>query len=221
MRNTCPQCETLYAVTPADIGRRIACKNCRTALVVSEDGLTRDGDNPPSPPPPVAPSVPAPDAAPTIRRRLRAFFDLPTGLFTFGMVLTIVSLFGPLLDSSRVLGRQADLAEATSDYTRKSEDLKDAAQVKAREEFAKVKERWSAEVNAAKYDAARSQQSGQRGTVLGMVCLGLGCLGWISDPTATAMRHRVAVWLLISMMVLIFAAIAVQAVGATKSKLDG
>ena len=84
MRNTCPQCETLYAVTPADIGRRIACKNCRTALVVAEDGLARDGDNPPptiSPPFTIAPPAPVPDAAPTIRRRLRAFFDLPTGLF--------------------------------------------------------------------------------------------------------------------------------------------
>jgi len=249
MQNTCPQCNTIYTISVEHIGRRIACKNCRTALLVAESGLVRDGDtnaasvgSAPDVPvrrryreeevldlEPVSTPTPTPSRVSRMRveggsgpgQRLRSFFDLPTALFAIGMIVTIVSMFGPLLDSGRVLARQADLAEATSDYARKSEELKDTAQAKAREEFGKVKDKLGAEVSAAKYDAARSQRFDQRGIMFGFVCLGLGCLGWISDPGASPMRHRVAVWLLTSMMVLVFVSIAIQAIGATRTKLDG
>jgi predicted Zn finger-like uncharacterized protein len=39
MNNACPSCGAVYAVTGKDIGRRLKCKKCSSALVVTEDGL--------------------------------------------------------------------------------------------------------------------------------------------------------------------------------------
>lgn len=39
MRNACPTCQTVYAVTPADVGRRIVCTRCNAGLVIDEDGF--------------------------------------------------------------------------------------------------------------------------------------------------------------------------------------
>jgi predicted Zn finger-like uncharacterized protein len=47
MNNACPECGAVYAVAEKDIGRRIACKKCNSALIVTEEGLTRD--DPPAP----------------------------------------------------------------------------------------------------------------------------------------------------------------------------
>jgi predicted Zn finger-like uncharacterized protein len=44
MNNACPECGAIYAVAEKDIGRRIACKKCNTALVVAEEGLRRDSE---------------------------------------------------------------------------------------------------------------------------------------------------------------------------------
>lgn len=64
MRNACPTCQTVYAVTPADVGRRIACTRCHATLVIDDDGFRLlDGTDkgkpvvgskptPPPPPPP-------------------------------------------------------------------------------------------------------------------------------------------------------------------------
>lgn len=39
MRNACPTCQTVYAVTPTDVGRRIVCTRCNATLVIDEDGF--------------------------------------------------------------------------------------------------------------------------------------------------------------------------------------
>lgn len=39
MRNACPTCQTVYAVTPADVGRRIVCTRCNASLVIDDDGF--------------------------------------------------------------------------------------------------------------------------------------------------------------------------------------
>lgn len=44
MNNACPECGAVYAVAEKDIGRRIACKKCNSALIVAEEGLVRDDD---------------------------------------------------------------------------------------------------------------------------------------------------------------------------------
>ncbi len=65
MKNTCPQCSTAYNVTAAAIGRKVTCKNCNSALVVTEAGL--EYQNAPAPRPAAAPAGGAFDfdAAPT------------------------------------------------------------------------------------------------------------------------------------------------------------
>jgi predicted Zn finger-like uncharacterized protein len=44
MNNSCPECGAVYAVAEKDIGRRIACKKCNTALEVTDNGLKRVDD---------------------------------------------------------------------------------------------------------------------------------------------------------------------------------
>jgi predicted Zn finger-like uncharacterized protein len=53
MNNACPSCGAVYAVTAKDVGRKIKCKKCGSALRVDDSGLMMDG--PTAPPPPPAP----------------------------------------------------------------------------------------------------------------------------------------------------------------------
>jgi predicted Zn finger-like uncharacterized protein len=52
MNNACPTCGAVYAVTAKDVGRKLKCKKCSTALVVTDAGLVVDGSS-------VAPAIPA------------------------------------------------------------------------------------------------------------------------------------------------------------------
>jgi predicted Zn finger-like uncharacterized protein len=42
MNNACPTCGAVYAVATKDIGRKIKCKKCNTALMVDDTGLVPD-----------------------------------------------------------------------------------------------------------------------------------------------------------------------------------
>lgn len=42
MNNACPGCGAIYAVTAKDVGRKLKCKKCSMALVVTDDGLVAD-----------------------------------------------------------------------------------------------------------------------------------------------------------------------------------
>jgi predicted Zn finger-like uncharacterized protein len=42
MNNACPTCGAVYAVATKDIGRKIKCKKCNTALMVDDTGLVLD-----------------------------------------------------------------------------------------------------------------------------------------------------------------------------------
>ena len=48
MRNDCPSCGTVYAVTPQDVGKRIVCKQCGAALIIAGDGFRLDSSVPAS-----------------------------------------------------------------------------------------------------------------------------------------------------------------------------
>ena len=63
MKNTCPKCGTAYAVNAGVIGRTFTCKNCGSALIVAEEGLTYKDAAPAAPPPapPATPAAPAPE----------------------------------------------------------------------------------------------------------------------------------------------------------------
>ncbi len=53
MNNACPSCGAVYAVAAKDIGRKIKCKKCGSALIVSDAGFVLDVPTA-SPPPPAA-----------------------------------------------------------------------------------------------------------------------------------------------------------------------
>jgi predicted Zn finger-like uncharacterized protein len=50
MNNACPSCGAVYAVAAKDIGRKIKCKKCGSALMVADSGLVIDAPVPPPPP---------------------------------------------------------------------------------------------------------------------------------------------------------------------------
>jgi predicted Zn finger-like uncharacterized protein len=52
MNTACPSCGAVYAVTPKDVGRKIKCKKCSTALRVDDSGLVVDTPAASPPPPP-------------------------------------------------------------------------------------------------------------------------------------------------------------------------
>jgi len=56
MNTKCPQCDTVYNVTEAHIGRKVKCKSCSAALVVTEAGLALQAPATAPPPPPAAPA---------------------------------------------------------------------------------------------------------------------------------------------------------------------
>jgi len=60
MNNACPTCGAVYAVSSKDIGRKLKCKKCSTALVVTDAGLVVDTPTASSP---AAAPTPAPVAA--------------------------------------------------------------------------------------------------------------------------------------------------------------
>ena len=70
MRNDCPSCQTVYAVTPQDIGKRIICKQCGAALVIAEDGFRLDLSVP-------APSLPKSERAKSERAKSERGDDEP------------------------------------------------------------------------------------------------------------------------------------------------
>ena len=63
MNTKCPQCDTAYNVPTANIGRKVKCKSCSAALIMTEEGLELQGaPAPPPPPPPPPPRVEPPPA---------------------------------------------------------------------------------------------------------------------------------------------------------------
>ncbi len=126
MNNSCPSCGAVYNVAAKDIGRKIKCKKCSSALIVTDRGLEEDDGRPPAADPRSAPApAPAPAPArgaadddyededrPVVRKKkeprvsgpginplaaLNAIGGISTILFAFGAFLVIVYLFMPLI----------------------------------------------------------------------------------------------------------------------------
>jgi predicted Zn finger-like uncharacterized protein len=121
MNNTCPSCGALYNVASKDIGRRIKCKKCSSALIVTEAGLEEEGAASAAPAPAPrspAPASPAPDydeeppiekkkkrdrpAGPSINplAMLEKIGGLSTIIFAFGVFLVIVFTSFPVIGSA-------------------------------------------------------------------------------------------------------------------------
>ncbi len=127
MNTACPTCGAVYNVAAKDIGRKLKCKKCSTALKVTEDGLEIDGGTgsaaPASDPKPApAPAAiedddedyedeaprkkkkgksydrgPRPNPFAAINGMLAAVGGIPTLLFGFGVFLVIVFTSFPII----------------------------------------------------------------------------------------------------------------------------
>jgi hypothetical protein len=163
MTSDCPYCGAVYAVTPKDVGRKIKCKKCASALRVDDGGLV--ADDPATAPPPIPATVVEDDAPP---RRPRAagrsapgggVADLlakvggaPTALLAAGLVLVLYFFFQSALSQA-----SAGRAEGAFERVKLEHDIElrrltegkdlDAMSPDARTEFTKEVARKEKEVN--------------------------------------------------------------------------
>jgi predicted Zn finger-like uncharacterized protein len=136
MNNACPSCGAIYNVAAKDIGRRIKCKKCQTALIVTESGLEADQPAASPPPPPAAAAAPAFEdvaaddddeevapprkgkgkdrgrryagpAGPSLGERLAQVGGIPTIVMGFGAFLVIVFLFMPIIGQAAIQRAEA------------------------------------------------------------------------------------------------------------------
>jgi predicted Zn finger-like uncharacterized protein len=131
MNNACPTCGAVYAVTPKDIGRKLRCKKCSTALAVTDAGLVVDAPTGSA----VAAAIPAAvveddfdtggevvgprakkakgyrgPAGPGLGERLAKIGGVPTILFSVGTFLVIWFTFMTPIGQAAI--ERAQMAEA-------------------------------------------------------------------------------------------------------------
>ncbi len=142
MNNDCPTCGAVYNVAAKDIGRKLKCKKCSTALTVTEAGLVVDG---PGAPPAPARSGPAPAAAgdedfddePLVKKKknkferapssgvnpLVAIGGIPTILFAFGVFLVIVFTSLPIIGGAATRRANASVDKLKLEQNTKIKNL--------------------------------------------------------------------------------------------------
>ena len=132
MNNACPTCGAIYAVTSRDIGRKLKCKKCSTALAVTDAGLVVDGSA-------VAPAIPAAVAddfdtggevvstrgkkgkrfagpsGPGLSERLARVGGVPTLLFGIGTFLVIWFTFMTPIGQAAIERAQASVGKVENE----------------------------------------------------------------------------------------------------------
>jgi hypothetical protein len=230
MNNLCPTCQALYNVRPKDVGRRVTCKKCGTALAVADAGLVLDQ---PAAAPADRPEDVFAGVAEPPRRRGRdrdrparpaagvdwrqAFRDLggvPTALFAGGAFLVIVFLFQPLIgaaavDRARGAAERLDLDWKAKERKLRKEKKSEDDVNKAREEF--YKSQGKDEVDeAAAYEAVAARRSrwlDLYGLMAGFLLLMAGSVGYTADRTSTV-RRVLGTVVLGAQMLIVFAMFA-------------
>ena len=203
MNNTCPECGAVYTVAQKDVGRRIACKKCRTPLLVTERGLERDDvvtaeidDSTELRRPPREPGA-------GFFERLRNLADVPTYLFGAGAFVTIYFLFAPLIDLAKVERRDADLVEADLVRNRHLREAKgEDAKKKINDDWKAESERLGERVSQAKIDARQGLYWNRYGMLFGCLLLALASLGYLS-PQQPPIRRVVGAIILCGILILI------------------
>jgi predicted Zn finger-like uncharacterized protein len=134
MNTACPSCGAIYAVAAKDIGRKIKCKKCSTALKVDDTGLVVDTPTSEPPPLPTTPvtgneTPPIDDSDRGRRKRrddygprgggfgglLQAIGGVPTILFGLGIFFTLYFFFQPQLSSASLNRADGGLERITAE----------------------------------------------------------------------------------------------------------
>lgn len=223
MRNACPTCQTVYAVTPKDVGRRIVCRRCESALVIDDDGFRLETPPVPTPAPPPEPMPPReervreerprrppPEPREPLWPKVRPYLDAPTVAFTAGVFLVIVTLFMPLIGKAKVERRQAFITEERL-YTDDLIKQLRAAKTPNEDRIKKLEEDWQRRREVLELDVKYAEIGNQTGTywdrywlLAGFLLLGFGAIGFMRD-TQPLIRRIVGAVVITAEMLLVFA----------------
>ncbi len=231
MNNICPSCGAVYNVARKDIGRKISCKKCGAALVVTEAGLESDAPaavaTRPAPVDDMADvdegELVAPRRGKSSRRGgglnidpVQIFHDfggIATILFGFGAFLVIVFLFMPIIGTAaeqRALGavERMELEWKTKERKMRKEKKADDEISKAREEFFKGKEELEEDVQDESISNKRARWFESYGMMFGFLFLMAGSLGFMM-PGHTVYRRILGTVVLGVQILIIFMVFAV------------
>jgi len=192
MNNTCPDCRTVYAVTPKDVGRRIVCTKCGITLVIGDGGFEKESAEPVVTEEP-APLPRQPRFTPEFRERLRNMVDWPTALFGVGAFLVLSMMFMPLIGKAKVERRTGLLQEEQFDHEFEIKKLREKPgnedKIKASEEtWIKRREYLDTEIKYAEFSNARSAYSDRYCLLVGFVILMVGSLGLMRSSEGLVKR---------------------------------
>jgi predicted Zn finger-like uncharacterized protein len=204
MNNMCPSCGAIYNVAAKDIGRRIKCKKCGTALEVRETGLAIEDANAPLLVPPRPDLDPDDDfeEEPPRRKRDRdrrssglgfnpvALFakigGISTILFGFGAFLVIVFLFMPIIGTAgveRVAAAKEKLEQERDSKIKRLipkgkrlEELTSDEQKKYSEDAEKIRKDYEKQIGEAEDDARYERISNKRSRWIEMYGMMFGFL---------------------------------------------
>ncbi len=216
MRNDCPSCNTVYAVTPQDVGKRIICKQCNAALVIADDGFRLDLSVPATaskskskadreedaidPPKKSKSSDETYASKKQAGRELdmaKDFYwkhvDVPTILFGIGAFFILTFLFFPLIGKAKHERRVGALAEEKLDMEVEIRKLREKPGNE--EKIKKIEEEWAKRLPVLEADIRYADISNQRagyfdryGMLFGFVVLMVGCLGMVRGETHLVKR---------------------------------
>jgi predicted Zn finger-like uncharacterized protein len=189
MNNACPTCGAVYAVSSKDIGRKLKCKKCSTALAVTDAGLVVDSPTGSAAPVAATPAI-ADDfgtgdevvskkkpgkkyGGPGAGDMLAAIGGIPTILFAFGTFLVIWFTFMTPIGVAAIDRAEAGLSKLRLE---KSLELKKLLPKGKKSEFElegderktydekkkKIEEDYAKRLESAEEDAASTQISNVR-----------------------------------------------------------
>ena len=206
MNNTCPQCGAVYTVSSKDVGRRIACKKCKSHLIIDETGMRMDSINEsvtatsftPSAedlPANSNPSIPKTrNSTDLLSMRLGIISDWSAVVFAAGLFLVIVFHFFPRIDLSMATSRDADVQvgqiddsadqrEVDARNNGKPTDADKESRRKRGDDWLKTRAKLEERASLAKYDSARAMPWNYRGQLFGYVLLAIAGVGMLMSDS--------------------------------------
>lgn len=232
MNNSCPSCGAVYNVAAKDVGRKIKCKKCSSALVVTDNGLEEeDGRGPASDPKPKSASVVDDDGGddddrPVVKKgkgnkfarspgadplaALAAVGGVPTVLFGFGVFLVIVFSAFPIIGiaaTDRAAARVDELRlEQDTEIKELTKDKKELSAEKRKE----IEEKYEKKGSDARLAAERTKIGNRRdvwyemyGLMFGFLFTAFGCIGYLRSEQPLTLRIVAAV-ILGAMLLIMF-----------------
>ncbi len=232
MNNTCPSCGALYNVSSRDIGRKLRCKKCSTALTVTDDGLVVDDGSaeaagaPPRPAPDDDTGEPLPKKKRTEREPrgprvnpLVMIGGVPTLLFGIGVFFVIVFTAFPIIGraGSDRAAAYTERLKNDKDFelldlkpkNKKASEYSDAEKKAIEEGTPKIEARYERLIEQAQLDAKRTELANRRdvwmerwGLMFGFLFVAFGCIGYLRTEQALILKIVAGTVLTFMLMIL-------------------